>query len=406
MHVLVGHNYYQLPGGEDNVFAAETQMIESSGHQLTRYTAHNDSLAGMGPVRVGGKTLWNRTAFSELQGLLRASRPDVCHFHNTFPLMSPAVFHAAKSSGVPVVLTLHNYRLICPSAVLMREGRTCQQCVGKAVPIGAVQHRCYRESRVASAGVAAMLSVHHLLQTWRKKIDLYIALTDFARDKFIEGGLPADRIAVKPNFIYPDPGMSESRENYALFVGRLANEKGVRTMLEAWRLSQSADHRPVLRIAGDGPLAEEVRNAAATVPGVEWLGPLRRDEVTRQMKGAATLIFPSIWYEGLPLTILEAFATGLPVIASDLGSMPELIDAGRTGLLFKPGSASDLADKVLWAASHKQEMKRMSAAARQEFERKYTREKNYQLLMECYQRVSRGAAALQADQKLSWAVND
>ena len=406
MHVLVGHNYYQLPGGEDNVFAAETEMIESSGHQLTRCTAHNDSLAAMGPLRVGGKTLWNRAAFREFQELLRVNRPDVCHFHNTFPLMSPAVFHAAKSRGIPVVLTLHNYRLICPSAVLMREGRTCQKCVGKAVPIGAVQHRCYRGSRVASAGVAAMLSVHHLLHTWRKKVDLYIALTEFARDKFIEGGLPADRIAVKPNFIYPDPGMSENRGNYMLFVGRLSKEKGVRMMLEAWRLSDHTGQRPVLRIAGDGPLAQEVRNAAATIPGVEWLGPLRRDQVMEQMKGAATLIFPSIWYEGLPLTILEAFATGLPVIASDLGSMPELIDAGRTGLLFRPGSAADLAEKVLWTASHELEMKAMSVAARQEFERKYTRERNHRLLMDHYRRVTRGAAALQADENLSWAVND
>ena len=191
-----------------------------------------------------------------------------------------------------------------------------------------------------------------------------------------------------------------------LFVGRLSKEKGVRMMLEAWRLSDHTGQRPVLRIAGDGPLAQEVRNAAATIPGVEWLGPLRRDQVMEQMKGAATLIFPSIWYEGLPLTILEAFATGLPVIASDLGSMPELIDAGRTGLLFRPGSAADLAEKVLWTASHELEMKAMSVAARQEFERKYTRERNHRLLMDHYRRVTRGAAALQADENLSWAVND
>jgi glycosyltransferase involved in cell wall biosynthesis len=358
----------------------------------------------MNSVAVAAKTLWNSSAFRALGKLLDSDRPDVCHFHNTFPLMSPAVFHAAKSRRIPVVLTLHNYRLVCPSAVLMREERTCHDCVGKALPVPSVIHGCYRGSRIASAGVGAMLSVHHLIGTWRRKVDLYIALTQFSRNKFIEGGLPADRIAVKPNFVHPDPGFCETRDRYALFVGRLSIEKGVKTMLEAWRLLGL--RAPVLRIAGDGPLAAEVRNTAATVRGVEWLGQLSREEVLGQMRGAAMLIFPSIWYEGLPLTILEAFACGSPVIASDLGSMPELVADGQTGLLFAPGSADDLAEKVLWASAHTPEMRLMSFAARQEFERNYSRQKNHDLLMECYRRAASGLVAPAATESLSWAASE
>ncbi len=404
MHVLAAHNFYQLPGGEDNVYAAETRMMEGHNHRVTHYTAHNEALAAMNSAAVAAKTIWNYSAFRDLESKLESDRPDVCHFHNTFPLMSPAVFHAAKSRGIPVVLTLHNYRLVCPSSVLMRDGKTCQDCVGKVVPISGVVHGCYRGSRLATAGVSAMLSVHHLIGTWRRKVDLYIALTQFSRNKFIEGGFPAERIAVKPNFIYPDPGFKDTRDGYALFVGRLSAEKGVNTMLEAWRLLGL--RAPILRIAGDGPLATEVRNAAATLRGVKWLGQLPREEVLEQMRGAAMLIFPSVWYEGLPLTILEAFACGLPVIASDLGSMAELLSGGQNGLLFEPGAAADLAQKVLWAGSHKSEMRQISFTAREEFERKYTREINHSILMECYRRAGTGEVAPAATETLTWAAQD
>ncbi len=381
MRILLGHNYYQQSGGEDNVFAAEASMMESHGHEVIRYTRHNNELNGYGRLRTAAVTLWNRRTSSEVSWIAARERIDVAHFHNTFPLMSPSVFHAVRALGIPIILTLHNYRLICPSAVLMRDGRVCEECVGSALPWSAIAHSCYRGSRAASAGVSAMLSLHHLLGTWKQRIDLYIALTGFARHRFTEGGVPEHKIAVKPNFIYPDPGFCGERSPYALFVGRLSPEKGIQTMLEAWR---SVGERVPLRIVGDGPLANEVRCGAATIPGVKWLGPLAHEEVLREMKSAGMLIFPSIWYEGLPLTILEALATGLPAVASNLGSIPELVGDGKTGLLFAPGSAGQLAEKVLWAASHPVEMREMYGEARQEFEQKYTREKNYELLLACY----------------------
>jgi glycosyltransferase involved in cell wall biosynthesis len=387
MRVLLGHNYYQLPGGEDNVFSAEASMLESFGHEVTRYTRHNDELNDFGRFKTAAVTLWNRSSAADVVRMVERERPDVCHFHNTFPLISPSVFDALGRLGIPVTMTLHNYRLVCPGAVLMREGRICEECVGTTVPWRAVTNSCYRQSSAASAGVSAMLSLHHLLGTWKRKIDLYIALTEFARRKFIEGGLPAEKIAVKPNFVHPDPGFSDDRATHALFVGRLSSEKGIATLLEAWKLTGG---RVSLRIAGDGPMADEVRRAAEVIPGVQWLGPLQRADVLREMKQASMLIFPSIWYEGLPLTVLEAFATGLPVIASNLGSMPEVISDGLTGLLFEPGSPQQLAEKVLWADSHAADMRAMYFAARRVFEQKYTRQKNHELLMRCYRSAMMG----------------
>lgn len=388
MRILVGHNFYQQPGGEDDVFAAETAMLQDFGHSVVCYSQHNDAIRNMSGVVAGFKTIWNRDTYRDLAGLLEKDRPDVCHFHNTFPLISPSAFYAAADRKVPVVLTLHNYRLLCPAAVMLRDGKICEECVGRRIPLPGVLHGCYRHSRPHTAGVAVMSGVHRLLNTWLERVDLYIALTEFARRKFVEGGLPAGKIVTKPNFIHPDPGCGfvEKHRNsrYALFVGRLSKEKGIETLLRAW--SAIGSDLP-LRIAGDGPLAGEVRQACQTNPAVTWLGRLTKPGVLEEMKHAHVLIFPSVWYESLPLTILEAFATGLPVLASRLGSMPELIEEGRTGLLFEPGSAEDLARTVGWMLSDGERTTDMRFHARREFERKYTRARNYELLLDCYRRA-------------------
>ena len=381
MHILVGHNFYQQPGGEDQVFRAETSMLEENGHSVVRYTHHNDDIRSMSRTAAGAKTIWNRATFRQISELLDRERPDVCHFHNTFPLISPSAFYAAAMRRIPVVLTLHNYRLLCPAAVLLRDGKICEQCVGRQFPLPGVIHGCYRGSRTQTAGVAALLSVHHLVKTWRNRVDLFIALTEFARRKFIDGGLPADKIVVKPNFIHPDPGYSEVRERFALFVGRLSQEKGIDTLLNAW--SHIGSDLP-LRIAGDGPMAQDVRRTCEANASVSWLGRLTRSEVVEQMRRATVLIFPSIWYESLPLSILEAFATGLPVIASRIGSMPELIEEGRNGLLFEPGSSEDLARTVVHMLGDTAGTANMGFQARKEFELKYTRSRNCDLLLRCY----------------------
>ena len=345
---------------------------------------HNDQVTRMSSLGLAKATVWNDEVYRELRTLIRREQPQIAHFHNTFPLISPAAYYAARAEGVPVVQTLHNYRLLCPNALFFREGRVCEDCLGKTFSWPGVVHACYRESRPASGAVAAMQSVHWSVGTWMKAVDAYIALTEFAREKFIEGGLPSDKIVVKPNFVNPDPGSGGGEGGYFLFVGRLSREKGVETLLAAWELLREESY---LKIVGDGPLAPKVAAAAERVRGLEWVGRQSRERVLALMKNARALIFPSVWYEGFPMVIAEAYAVGLPVIASDLGSMSSLVDHGRTGLRFRPGDPQDLAAQVEWASGQSTELDRMRGEARAEFERNYTAEHNYRLLMETYQRV-------------------
>jgi glycosyltransferase involved in cell wall biosynthesis len=381
MKVLVAHNKYREPGGEDQVFLAETAVLEANGHQVLRYEEHNDRVAEINRLALAGKTLWNPSTYRQLRALIRRERPHVAHFHNTFPLISPAGYHAAKAEGVPVVQTLHNYRLLCPDAFFFRDGRVCEDCVGKMVPWPGVVHRCYRGSRAASGVAAAMLTTHRALRTWVKAVDAYVALTDFARRKFIEGGLPPEKIMVKPNFLHTDPGLGEGRGEYALFVGRLSPEKGIKTLLTAW---ERLEGKLRLKIVGDGPLAPEVEEAAERYEGIEWLGRQPGNRVVAMMKDATILVFPSVWYEGFGMVLVEASAVGLPVLASNLGGMRSLVDHGRTGLHFRPGDPEDLAAQINWVLAHPAELERMREEVRVEFETKYTAKQNHHLLMEVY----------------------
>jgi glycosyltransferase involved in cell wall biosynthesis len=235
-----------------------------------------------------------------------------------------------------------------------------------------------------------MLAVHRTLGTWVRAVDAYITLSEFARQKFIQGGIPAQRLAVKPNFVHPDPGLGGGRGQYALYVGRLSPEKGVETLLAAW---EQLGNRVPLKIVGDGPLAGRVAEATQKLRRAEWLGTQTREQVLTLMKGAHFLVFPSVCYENLPGVILEAYAVGLPVIGSNLGSMVLLIDAGRTGLRFKPGDPKDLAAQVEWILAHPRELARMRRESRAEFEANYTAEKNYSMLMDIYERAGEVAKA-------------
>jgi glycosyltransferase involved in cell wall biosynthesis len=376
------HNRYQQPGGEDQVFAAEGALLEAHGHRVLRYTLHNDQINGLSRSTLARTTIWNDKVYKELRALFREERPDVAHFHNTFPLVSPAAYYAAKAEGVPVVQTLHNYRLLCPNALLMREGRVCEDCVGKTLPWPGIAHACYKGSALSSAGVAAMLTFHGVKRTWKEAVGVYVALTEFARRKFVQGGLPAEKVVVKPNFVHPDPGMGDGRGDYILFVGRLSQEKGVGTLLAAWEVLKE---KAPLKVVGDGPLAPKVEKAAERSGGaVEWLGRQPRERVLALMKEARALVFPSMWYEGFPMVIGEAYAVGLPVIASDLGSMSSLIRHEQTGLLFVPGDPKDLAAQVERVFVRPSELERMRGEARAEFVAKYTAIRNYQWLMDIY----------------------
>jgi glycosyltransferase involved in cell wall biosynthesis len=381
LKILLCHNFYQLPGGEDIVFANEGALLESHGHQVIRYQRHNDDVSSIGRVQLLKRTIWNQQTVTNIGDLIRADRPDIIHCHNTFPLISPAVYHAAKSLNVPVVQTLHNYRLICPQAQLLRDGTVCEKCVGKSVPWPAVAHGCYRQSRAASAAITAMLGYHWRRKTWTQSVDRYIAPSEFTKAKYIEGGFPGDKITVKPNFVNVDPAPGNGSGDFAIFVGRLSHEKGVQSLLDAWgRLK--GDQK--LKILGDGPLAETVANAAAQDQRIEWMGPQSSDVVLSQVGNAKFLIMPSIWFETFGLTMIEAFAKGTPVLAAKIGTMEEIVTDGQTGLFFAPGQAADLAKAVQQYIDNPAVLQSMRGAARREFEQKYTAQANYEALINIY----------------------
>ncbi|WP_448208385.1 glycosyltransferase [Azospirillum sp. sgz302134] len=387
MRILMLHNHYQQPGGEDESFAAEADVMERNGHEVVRYTLHNDAIAAMNPVEVGLRTVWNPASHAEIARLIALHRPDVMHAQNLFPLISPAAYHAARRAGVPVVQSVRNYRLFCLGATFFRDGAPCERCLGHALPLAGLRGRCYRGSAAASAGVAAMLVTHRLLGTWRRCVDVFVTLSDFSRRTCIASGLPAERVVTKPNFLKRDPGVGRGDGGYALFVGRLSPEKGIGTMLEAWR--RHALPLP-LRVVGDGPEAERV---AAAGGAVEWLGRRNQAETLELMRGAALLVFPSEWYETFGRVAVEAFAAGTPVVAARIGAVAELVEHGRTGLHFAPGDPDDLAAQVRRLAGDPALLAVMRRHARREYEAKYTAERNYALLSAVYRRAMARAPA-------------
>ncbi len=338
----------------------------------------------MGKIEVARKTVWNGQTAADVAKAARAISADVVHFHNTFPLISPAAYSAVKREGAAVVQTLHNYRLMCPGATFYRDGHVCEDCMSRSVAWPAIKHGCYRENRKATAAVTAMLTIHGIRGTYRHDVDAYIALTQFSRGKFIEAGFPEDRVFTKPNFVSPDPAAGNGEGGYAVFVGRLTQEKGLRTLLKAW---ETFGNRLPIKILGDGPLRNEVESAAAKLPGIQYVGRRPINEIYDALGAARILVFPSVWYEGLPRTIVESYAKGTPVVASRLGSMIELIKPGVTGDLFEPGNASALIRQVDNLMGDEARLSSMRLAARREFEEKYTAANNYPELMGIYQRA-------------------
>jgi glycosyltransferase involved in cell wall biosynthesis len=388
MVILLIHNFYQRPGGEDARVRQERELLASHGHQIVEYTRQSNeiTLKGLGSrIRLGAGALWSKRTHRELSSLLAREKPDVAHVHNTVPLISPAAYYACQEAGVPVIQTLHNFRLFCTRGDFLREGHICEECLEHTLFRG-VWHRCYQDSVSATAAVALMLASQRALGTWKERIDCFIACTEFARRKFIEGGLSAEKIVVKPCFVHPDPGPRTGSGDTALFVGRLSPEKGLRTLIAAWG---HLSGRVPLRIAGDGPLRTEleVEIKERGLVDVEMLGYLSGARILAEMKRARFLVFPSEWYEGLPLTITEAFACGVPVVASRIGSMIELVHDGRTGVHFTPGDPEDLAAKVEWAWMGPEAMEEMGLNARAEFEEKYLADQNYRTLMQINERV-------------------
>jgi glycosyltransferase involved in cell wall biosynthesis len=369
--VLLVHNYYQERGGESVMYELERRALKEAGVDVVEWGRHNDELHGYGPLQkltLPLRTVWAWDSQRALRDVLQRERPAVAHFTNTLPLISPAAYRTCQQAGVAVVQAIHNYRLGCPAATFFRDGKICEECPKLGLQ-RAVLHSCYRDSHAASACVASMLKLHRGLGTFRDSVDLYVAPTRFVRDKLIEtAGLKAEQIVLKPNFLDDDPGPVERLGDYALFAGRLVEYKGVQTLLSA---VESAGPRVPLKLVGSGPLDVVVRERAKAAH-VEALGARTRGQTIELIRHARMLVFPSLVYECMPMVLLEAFACGVPVVASRLGSMAEMVQHADNGLLFNPGDAEDLRKQLDWGFANPDAMHAMGRRARAAFEAKYS----------------------------------
>jgi glycosyltransferase involved in cell wall biosynthesis len=392
LRVLLAHTYYRssAPSGEDAVFDSERALLERSGVRVIPFIRRNDDInddTSIARIQLALDTTWSRETYRSLRKLIELERPDVAHFHNTFPQISPSAYAACQSLGVPVVQTLHNYRLICAGALLQRDGRPCEECLGKSPVLGllpGLRHRCYRDSVAATGALTLMLAANRINGSYTRNVNRYVALTQFAASRLAAGGLPAERIVVKPNFLNEPPEAGSGRGGYAVYVGRLSHEKGVLTLIEAWREIQGLR----LKIVGEGPLYSRLRETAESAGlNIDFLGQLSRGDVLNVVADAIVQIVPSEWYEGFPMVLLEAFACGTPVIAAKIGSLDEIVQEGITGTKFSPGNADDLAGAVRRLIANAEGLTRMREMSRETFQRLYTAEQNASQLLGIYRDI-------------------
>ncbi len=390
MKILSTHNFYSsaTPSGENQVFKAERQLLLNNGHALQTFTRHSDEIRTKGAVGViqgALATPWNPWMAKTIRQQVEEFQPDVVHVHNTFPLLSPAIFHAIGKRAARV-LTLHNYRLFCPAAIPMRDGKVCTECLDKRSPMPAMIHGCYRGSRTATLPLAISVGLHRMLGTWTHQVDAFICLSDFQRELLIEAGLPRDKVHVKPNFYPGNPAIVAwpDRKPYVVFAGRLTAEKGVINLLRAWQTWGTA--APELRLVGDGELRPELERMAAGLP-VRFLGQLPADKAQAEIANARLQILPSEWFEGFPMVVREAFAFGTPAAVSDIGPLPSIVQHGKSGVVFQPANPQSLLHEVHTAWETPGLLERLGQGARAEFESKYTEEANYASLMEIYRKA-------------------
>jgi glycosyltransferase involved in cell wall biosynthesis len=398
--VLVIHNRYRQPGGEDTVVRAEVALLRQHGHRVIEYVHDNSDIETFNPLRKAALmlgTTWNPQVYFELRQLIRTERPGVAHCHNLLPLITPAAYYACRAEGVPVVQTLHNFRMRCPAGTLFRKEAACRDCGGSMSR--AVMRGCYRNSRIQTAAVALMQGTHRALGTWERVVDAYSVPSQFCLERMAAGGVPRDKITLRPNFLLNDPGPRNACGEYAVFVGRLCVEKGIRQLLWAWRRLR----RIPLVIVGDGPLRGEAekyidRNG---MENVRLTGTVPPAEALAQMKRARFLVFPSVGYETFGMTVLEAAACGVATVGTRLGAIPELVDEGKTGLLFDPQDTDGFVEKTDWAWTHSVSMNEMGAAARRRCLQHYSAENGYDALMGIYGSVM---AKRGVEQSEEWAV--
>jgi glycosyltransferase involved in cell wall biosynthesis len=390
--VVVVHEHYQQFGGEDVAVEADVALLKSHGHRVSLYERSNDEIHEMGPlgrVQLAVGTVWSAKSRRELANVLDEHRPDVVHVHNTFPLISPAVYRAATERGIPVVQSIHNYRLVCSTGALRRDGRACMDCVGKKVPLAGVRHACYRNSRAQSLVVAAMQATHQAIRTFDRHVDLFLPVSEHVRRRLVEvGAFRADRSTVRRNHLSPDPGIrpAGADRGYAIFAGRLAAEKGVDVLIRA---AAEVPDLPV-RVVGDGPERKSLERLAVEIgaSNVTFLGRLPRPQVLEEVAGARCFVLTSTWEEPMGLVLIEAAALGVPIIGTNLGGTPEAVNA-ETGELVPAGDPSSLARVLKDALGDPEKWWHRGQAARRHFETEFSAERAYATLLSAYERVLR-----------------
>jgi glycosyltransferase involved in cell wall biosynthesis len=385
MRVLFIHNTYLLRGGEDVVFEAEFNLLIQHGHEVEKLLfANNQITSVVDKLKISYQSIYNTQSARELKKVISVFKPDIIHVHNFFYLASPSIFYVAHQQGIPIVLTLHNYRLVCSGFYLLRDAQVCELCIHKKFPLDGIKHACFKNSRLQTANLTLLTSLHKFLGTWKRKINAYIVLTEFAKNKLVHSSLKLDpeKVVIKSNSVQDYGNSALVREDYFLFVGRLSPEKGISTLLSSYKYLNYK-----LTIVGEGELKDEVEEAMKYNSNITYLGFQPKSKIIELLKSCKALIFPSLWYEGLPNTILEAFSTGTPVIASDIDNVNEIVTNNYNGVHFRKGDASDLAHRIALFLKDTTPTIPFYENARKTFLEKYTSEKNYQQLINIYESI-------------------
>ena len=388
MRILIAHNRYQQAGGEDAVVNTECNLLRDFGEEVRLYECTNDEIEGYSlaqKISFLWSMGWSKKSYQVIRRILKEFSPQVAHFHNIFFTLSPSVYQACRDENIPIVQSLHNFRLLCVNGLFFRDNHVCEDCLTQKSRWPGVLHGCYKKSRLISTLAVRVLDRHWRQGTWTNAVDYYITATEFGRQKYIAGGIPAEKIIVKPNFLHPDPGARAGKKDYALYVGRLSVEKGADFLVKAW---QKLPDVP-LKIMGEGPLSNDLKNLTAKNNSrhVEFLGFLNQERYAEYMRGAKFIVVPSICYENFPRIVAEAYAYGIPVLASRLGTMTDLVQDNVTGVLFDPENINDLQAKVKWLASQDGVLQEMGKRARKLYEEKYAAEKNYESLLTIYKQA-------------------
>lgn len=386
LKILQVHNYYQIPGGEDTVVANEKKLLEEHEHEVIQYLRNNSELKEFSKMRkmlLPFTTIFNPRTYKEVKRIIKEQNIDIVHVHNTLNLISPAVYFAALSCKVPVVQTVHNFRLLCPGATFYRDGHICEDCLEYGLGC-AVKHSCYRGSKLQTLACVINTWIHRITGVYRKLN--YICLTDFNKEKLLSlKQIKPEQIFIKPNFVVNEtPSIPyEDRPNQYIFAGRLDKLKGIDLLLEAWK--KMGNNAPMLLVCGTGPMEDWCKEFVAEngLHNIEMRGIAPNNEVKKLIANSKALILPTRWYEGFPMTIVEAYSVGTPVIGTDLGNTGSAIEEGSTGAKFEYNSCDSLINAVRRMSNYGSEISRTTKAA---YVEQYSEEQNYQMLDVVYRR--------------------